>query len=182
MVSFAGVVPTRRATVPGSFRWSLLAAAARGTGLVAAAIVLGVVLLQATEETGAPPPASNVVTDQTTTTTTRPDGATTGLRPPSQVRVIVLNAARVGGIAQDASDELAALGYATLEPGNAGKQQAETQVLYKTGFEAEASILAPHVSENALVELYSDPPEFTGTEEADLIVVLGTELRSTTTS
>lgn len=159
------------------------AAAARGLGLVAAAVVIGVVLLEVTDDAGAPPPAADAVlgSGETTTTTTGDLGVDTGLTPNSQLTVFVLNAARVEGAAGEIAAKLASIGYQTLPPGNA-PSQAETVVYFKPGFESEAQALTPQVSGAALVEPLDDPPRFAGTEEADLVVVIGTNFAGATTS
>lgn len=157
----------------------MMAAAARGLGLVGLAVIVGVILLQATDD-ASPPSAPDVVVagdDTTTTTTTTLDVVDpgTGLRPPNQVQVLVLNGARIAGAAGDISEELGSIGYQMLEPGNAPTQD-ETVIHFKPGFEGEASALVPEVSDNALVEPLQDPPQFAGTENADVVVVLGREI------
>lgn len=180
MTSIAGVGPRRHAAPGGAFLRSMFAAAARGAGLVAAAIAVGVLLLRATEETGPRGGTGEVVAQTATTTTTTVAGVTpgVGLRPPGQVRVLVLNAARIEGAAGDLSDRLKQMGYSVLEPENA-PTQAETIVYFKPGFEGEAAVLAPEASEDAITEPLPDPSPFAGTENADVVIVLGTELKET---
>lgn len=149
-------------------------AAGRGLGLVAVAVVLGVVLLQITDDSGAPSPGSDfAAVEEPTTTTTNAIDLDTGLRPSSQVQVLVLNAARIEGAAGDMTEQLQAIGHPALVPGNAPTQE-ETIIFYKPGFEREAAALAPEVSETAITEPLPDPSPFPGTEEADVVVVLGT--------
>ncbi|MBI2170170.1 MAG: LytR C-terminal domain-containing protein [Actinobacteria bacterium] len=173
MTAYMGV--RRHAVVEGTFTRSMLAAAARGLGLVAVAVGVGVILLQATDEGGGPSVSIDVAagSDETTTTTTDGLGPGAGLRPPSQVQVLVLNAARVEGVAGTITEKLQQIGHPTLPPGNAPPQD-ETVVYYKPGFEAEAATVAPEVSETTLTQPLSDPSPFAGTEEADLVIVLGT--------
>lgn len=176
MTSLVGTSSRRRAVVEGTFTRSMLAAAARGLGLVGAAVFLGIVLLQVTDDTGTPSPGSQTVgagSDETTTTTSTPADLDTGLRQTGQVQVLVLNAARVSGAAGDVAADLEAIGHPTLTPGNAPTQE-ETVVFYKPGFEREAEALVPEVSDVAITEPLPDPSPFAGTEDADVVVVLGT--------
>lgn len=176
MTSLVGTSSRRRAVVEGTFTRSMLAAAARGLGLVGAAVLLGVVLLQVTDDTGGPSPGSQTVgagSDETTTTTSTPADLDTGLRPPGQVQVLVLNAARISGAAGDVTADLEAIGHPTLTPGNAPTQE-ETVIFYKPGFEREAEAVAPEVSDVAITEPLPDPSPFAGAEDADVVVVLGT--------
>lgn len=181
MTSLVGVGTRRRAVVQGTFPRSMLAAAARGLGLVAVAVAVGIVLLRVTDD-GAPPPAISVVVGgEETTTTTDGLGLDTGLRPPTQVQVLVLNAARIEGAAGEIAAKLQSIGHPTLPPGNAPTQE-ETIVHYKPGFEREAAALAPQISDAALTEPLPDPSPFAGTEEADLVVVIGTTYASASTA
>ena len=152
----------------------MLAAAARGLGLVAAAVAIGVILLQVTEDSGGGGgvPVQAIDAGETTTTTTDGLGPDTVLRPNSQVQALVLNAARIEGAANEVTAKLQSIGHPTLTPGNA-PTQTETIVYYKPGFEREAAALAPEVSEAAITEPLQDPSPFAGTEEADLVVVIG---------
>ena len=173
MTSLVGVESRRRAVVEGTFTRSMLAAAVRGLGLVAAAVALGVILLEATDEASAPPPAIGATFGgEETTTTTSETGIDTGLRPAPQVKVLVLNAARIEGAASEVTAKLQALGYPTLTPGNA-PTQPETVVYFKPGFEREAAAVATEVSSAAITDPLGDPSPFAGTEEADLVVQIG---------
>lgn len=180
MASLVGVAPRRRVAGLPILTGPMLAAAARGLGLVVAAVALGVILLEATDDSGAPPPAVSAVAgaDETTTTTTEGTGIDTGQRPATQVNVLVLNAARIEGAATEIAEKLQSLGHPTLPPGNA-PTQPETIVYYKPGFEREAAALAPEVSDTALTEPLPDPSPFAGTEQADVVVVIGTSFAGT---
>lgn len=170
------IVSASRA-LEGTFSRSMLAAAARGLGLVAAAVAIGVVLLQVTDD-GAPPPGAVSATgpQETTTTTTSVPGAGPGtaLRPPTQVQVLVLNAARVAGAATEVAEQLQGLGHPTLPPGNA-PTQPDTIVYSKPGFEAEAEAIVAELGDVAHAEPLPDPSPFAATEQADVVVVLGTD-------
>ena len=172
MSTVAGTV-RRRSVVEGSFTRSMLAAGGRGAGLVGLAVLIGIVLLQATDDSATPPgspvPVAGRSSEVTTTTVAQ---AGTGQRPPAQVEVLVLNAARVPGAAGTMSEKLQGLGYVTLTPGDA-PQQDPTVVYFKPGFEAEADALAPQVGGGAVTEPLPDPSPFAGTDQADLVVVIG---------
>lgn len=160
----------------------MAAAAARGLGLVAAAIAIGIILLQLTDTSPAPH-SSNVASAEapTTTTTTAPAGSATGVRPPTQVQVLVLNAKRQAGIAGDLTDILKSKGYPTATPSNAPKQDT-TVIYFKPGFEREAQQLKPTIGDETLVEPLPDPSPYAGTEEVDLVVVLGTNYKPLSTT
>lgn len=169
----------RRATVPGSFARSMLVATARGAGLVGAAVLIGLLLLQVTDDSPVPTDTGVIAGGTTTTTTTTsPEGTEPGVRPPGQVAVLVLNGARISGIAARTTDLIAGLGYQTLPAGDAPKH-TETVVYSRPGYEDEAEVVAQAVAEAVsvasgyrLAEL-TDPPQFPGAEAAHVVVVLG---------
>jgi hypothetical protein len=90
------------------------------------------------------------------------------LRTPAEVRVQVLNAIGVPGLAGEVSAQLASLGYQTMTPGNYQPALAQSRVWYVVGFEAEAFELAAQFPD-ALVEAAS--PDLA--VNADIVVVLG---------
>ena len=103
------------------------------------------------------------------TTATLPSTTTTvALRSPEEVRVLVLNAVGVGGLAAEVTDDLENLGYQVLTPSNYQPQLEQSRVWYGSSFEAEAFELAGIAFPDALVELN---PDLTG--DADIVVVLG---------
>lgn len=165
-----------RRVVDGDATRSMMAAAARGLGLVAAAVALGAILLQVTDDSGGGGGGVPVpdLASETTTTTIDGLGPDTALRPNSQVQVLVLNAARIEGAATEVTTKLESIGHPTLPPGNA-PPQTETIVFYKPGFEREAAALAPEVSASAITEPLTNPSPFAGTEEADLVVAIGSD-------
>ena len=125
----------RRAAAGSSFTRSFLGAFARGTGLVAVALVIGIVLLQWSDAStdaaagGQPPPAGTpVAPPETTTTTTVPAGP----RPPAELAVLVLNATGKNQQAKPMADRLAVVGYRTLTPGNATRRD-DSVVLCQAG-------------------------------------------------
>ncbi|MDX1469751.1 MAG: LytR C-terminal domain-containing protein, partial [Acidimicrobiia bacterium] len=99
----------------------------------------------------------------TTTTTTIP------VRPPSEVRVAVLNSIGLTGAAGRLTEELANDGYQTLEADDFEPEQDPSRIWYREGFAAEANGLLVYVP-SALVEMLPIPEL---SEGADVIIVLG---------
>jgi hypothetical protein len=148
----------------------ILRTAARGAALIGVAVVIGIVLLQVVDEGGGTGP-----TNGSTTNGTQPSGTTStqppDVRPPQEVRVLVLNGSGVAMAAATKANELRGQGYAIAGTGNAPVQQG-TQVLCRAGFEAEADALATTVGQGTSIAPFPDPaPE--GGDQADCIVVIG---------
>jgi hypothetical protein len=149
----------------------VLRSAARGAVLVGLAVVIGIVLLQVVDKGGggggggvAPPVTRG--NDRSTTSTTGASG-----RPPSSVRVLVLNASGLSNAAGTKANELRGLGYAIAGTGNAA-QTVGTTVACTSGFTKEADALAKSVGAGTSVVPYPSPaPQ--GAENADCIVTLG---------
>jgi len=147
-----------------------LRTAARGAVLVGVAVVIGIVLLQVVDN-GAPvgggggPPVTEPRDGQTTTT------LASDLRPPQEVRVLVLNASGVSQAAATKANQLRGLGYAIAGTGNAAVQQG-TAVECRTDFKDEADELAKTVGPGTVVIPFPEPPP-AGAENADCIVILG---------
>lgn len=117
-------------------------------------------------ETSTTPPTTTAAS--TTTTTAVATTTTLGVRDPSEIRLLVLNAKGVQGLAADVTEELSALGYQTVEPDNHPALD-RSRVWYREGFGAEALELGASFPD-ALVEFNAD----VGVEwDADIVVVLG---------
>jgi hypothetical protein len=116
--------------------------------------------------------SSTTVAGSTTTlrstTTAAPTTTAVVLREPEEIRVQVLNAIGVAGLAGEVTRDLAALGYQTLTPGNYQPTLAQSRVWFASGFEGEAFALASEFPD-ALVEEAS--PDLA--VNADIVVVLG---------
>lgn len=102
------------------------------------------------------------------TTTVAPTSTTIALRPTDEVRVLVLNAVGVAGLAAEVTERLESLGYQTLTPANYQPTLEQSRVWYHSGFAPEAFELAGAVAPDALIEENADL-----TPEADIVVVLG---------
>ncbi len=116
-----------------------------------------------TTVTTRPPTTTTTAAPTTTTTAATP----TTVRPPSEVRILVLNAVGTPGLAGAVTEQLAALGYDMATPDNAGEQLDQSRIWYRRGFGAEALELGAQIPD-ALIELIPDPEL-----DADIVVVLG---------
>lgn len=106
-----------------------------------------------------------------TTTTTAPSTTTTvPVRPPEEVRVLVLNSIGIAGAAGRMTARLDEAGYQTLAPDDYEPEQDPSRVWYREGFSPEANELLDFI-EGALVEPL---PDETLAEGADIVMVLGT--------
>lgn len=112
--------------------------------------------------------ATSVTTSMPSTTASSTTTTTAQLRAPEEIRVQVLNAIGVAGLAAEVSQDLSTLGYQTLEPGNYQPTLPQSRVWYVAGFQAEAFELAAEFPD-ALVEEAS--PDLA--VNADIVVVLG---------
>lgn len=110
---------------------------------------------------------TTISTSPTSTTTTATTSTTVAIRPPGEVRVLVLNSLGVDGLANQVSNELADLGYAMLTPDDYSPLLERSRVWFLPGFEAEAFVLAAEFPD-ALIE---ENPDLA--VEADIVVVLG---------
>jgi len=113
-------------------------------------------------------PTTSTTISTTTTSPTSTTSTTIALGAPSEIRVQVLNAVGVAGLAAEVSSRLDDLGYQTIEPGNYQPVLSQTRVWFFEGFEGEAFELAAQFPD-ALVEQASADLEV----DADIVVVLG---------
>jgi hypothetical protein len=115
----------------------------------------------------------------TTTTTSTPDSTGSTLpnpRPPSEVRVIVLNGGAEAGKAGDMAAALKPKGY-TNQPRDAndwtGHEQTGNLVTCRDGFTREGTALAVQVGAGTKTQFpYPDPPP-PFSNEVDCVVVVG---------
>ncbi|MEX2280311.1 MAG: LytR C-terminal domain-containing protein [Acidimicrobiia bacterium] len=124
-------------------------------------------------ETTSPSTIETIATsDPTTTTTTAPETTTTTaavvIRDPSQVTVVVLNAANRSGIAGRLTTSLGEAGYQMLQPDNYEPQLDQSRVWYVGDFAPEAAELQAGFVPDAAIEPYEGPDV-----GADIVVVLG---------
>ncbi|MGH8998846.1 MAG: LytR C-terminal domain-containing protein [Acidimicrobiia bacterium] len=169
--------------MPGSFAASMFGAAARGSGLIALAVVIGIVLLQVSDDsteqasggrelgqpvgTEDPSPA-----EPSSTTTTGPVTTTAMTLGPADVTVLVLNGSGRDLQAGPLSERLAVVGYQTLEAGNAPLRETSV-VLCRPSHSGAADALVAATGLTAEVETLEDDSGFPGAAEADCVVVIG---------
>ncbi|MDQ1496679.1 MAG: hypothetical protein QOI86_19 [Actinomycetota bacterium] len=176
----AGPEPSRRRAVAAgsSFTRSILGAFARGTGLVAVALVIGIVLLQWSDAStdaaagGRPPPVGTPVAPPETTTTTAPAAA--GPRAPADLAVLVLNASGKNNQAKPMADRLAVVGYRTLTPGTTARRP-DSAVLCRPGLDQEAAALVAATGLPATKQTLDAAAAagIQGAAQADCVVIIG---------
>lgn len=105
----------------------------------------------------------------TTSTSTAPTTTTVPVRPPQEVRVVVLNSIGLAGAAGRMTQQLADSGYQTQQAGDLEPEQDPSRIWFREGFAAEANALLEFLPE-ATVEPLPDPELETG---ADVLLVLG---------
>ncbi|MEW6471684.1 MAG: LytR C-terminal domain-containing protein [Actinomycetota bacterium] len=172
-------VSRRRPPAAGSFTRSFLGAFARGTGLVAVALVLGIVLLQWSDAStdvaagGQPPPAGTPVGPAETSTTTA-STAPPGPRAPGDLAVLVLNGSGKNQQAGPMSERLKVVGYRTLTPGNASRRP-DSVVLCRPGLDQEATALVVATGIPATAGILDEAAAagMEGAAEADCVVIIG---------
>lgn len=109
-------------------------------------------------------------TSPATTTTSQANATTTvPVRPPQEVRVVVLNSIGLAGAAGRMTQQLADAGYQTQQAGDLEPLQDPSKVWYREGFGAEANTLLQFLP-GAQVEPIPDPELESG---ADVVLVLG---------
>ncbi len=165
--------------------------AIRGLIVVAIAIGIGVFLMNrgleseetaagdvsAETETGTDDTGDGGDTDSTTTTaapsTTEP---TAEVRPPAEVSVIVLNGARVAGVAAKGTALLETFSYNMLEPGNTDAEAPTSAILYTGDAKADAEAVAEVFGIDPatyVAEMTADNQPAAELPTADVIVVIG---------
>lgn len=159
-------------------------AAAKGAGIVAAAVLIGVVLLQIVDDGssgpigsgnggGSKPAATTTTETRATNHTTTTTAAAAPAKTPDQVHVLVLNGGAPAGAAGDMSDALKNKGYTSQEPANdAGSNRTGNVVYCRAALQREASALAVAVGTETQVEDFPDPAP-AHSETADCVVVVG---------
>lgn len=153
-------------------------AVARGTALVAAAVLLGIVVLQATDEDKSTFPSRSK--EAPASTTTLPTGGGGDARGSSQpgaaAQVLVLNGSGRAGEAAKLTERLDDLGFRMLSPDDAPRQ-VSTKVYFAEGHRDEAFTVAAAVNETGTsppLEQLPNPPTF-NSGDADIVIVIGTQ-------
>jgi hypothetical protein len=132
-----------------------------------------------------PAPTTTASTEAPSSTTAAPDPAETtapAVRPPDQVRVLVVNGAGIQGVARRISDGIAAAGYPTLPPGNTDRRSVST-LYVRLGYDQECAaivaLLQPRFTDPLPTEPLSESPEVEGRDEADCIALIGDDIVGT---
>lgn len=163
--------------------------------LLVVAVILGVVLLQKYDtgiDTGQ---ISAIAGAQSTTSTTRKLTLTTvsgvsttttvRARAKADVKVVAANGAGVSGLAGTVTATLKSAGYTPLPAATASAAVDKTSIQYADGYEAEAREVATALGQPATVvaKLSPSPPvAATDIADAKVVVILGTDFVSSTTS
>lgn len=105
-----------------------------------------------------------------TTSSSIQSATTVPVRPPGEVRVVVLNSIGVDGAGGRKTQQLADAGYQTQQADDLEPEQDPSRIWYREGFAAEANALLEFLP-GALVEPLPDPELEPG---ADVVLVLGT--------
>jgi hypothetical protein len=151
----------------------VLRTAARGAVLVGVGLAVGLLLLETIHNSGSPGfgPVPKVTAGGSTTSSTGGTTASTG-KPPSQVKVAVLNGGPTSGAANTTANKLRGLGYAIVAIGNAPPATG-IAVACKGGVSGQADTLAKNVGPTAQVVGTFPSPEPATDNNADCIVTLG---------
>ncbi|MGH9048684.1 MAG: LytR C-terminal domain-containing protein [Acidimicrobiia bacterium] len=172
-------------TMPGVARnanRSMLSSAARGAGLIGAAVILGIILLQVVDDGSSGPAGNGGNGGDTPVDTTGANGTETTVpadtRPPAEVSTLVLNASEVAGAAGTLTNQLVAAGYTTLPAADDPVTRMGIGVACREGFEGDANALALAVSSatgsQATPEAFpTDREADLGLQDADCVVFLG---------
>jgi hypothetical protein len=156
------------------------AALGRGLLILLVAVIIGVLVLNSldnkTKKASAKSETTTTTKAKATTTTTTP------LRSPANVKVLVVNASGVSGVAQTASSSLSQSKYSTLTPATATTKESKTMVYYEPGYEQEAQVLATTLS-LPLANVSPMPTNksaipVSDTAGADILVIIGTDQAS----
>lgn len=181
--------PGRHAAADGSFGRSAGAAGGRGFALIAVALLLGTLVLNATDDD---PPGARLTTGSTPSDEQEPDGGdgatttlpeitsttTLPLRPPAEVKLLVVNGTRTRGAAGKVNDKLKPAGYNALAPTDATAAEVSS-VFYELGFEREAAAVASllQLPASTVKPMPTPVPVRDGNlRGANVLVVVGPEL------
>lgn len=112
---------------------------------------------------------TSIGTTSSSATSTSSTSTTVPVRPPEEVRVVVLNSIGVAGAAARLTGTLEDAGYQTLQADDYQPEQDPSRIWYREGFSAEASQLLDFVHDAVVEPL----PDETLEPGADVVVILG---------
>lgn len=113
--------------------------------------------------------STTATTVAATTTTTIPASTTVPVRPPEEVRVVVLNSMGLAGAAGRMTEQLEEAGYQTLQADDYEPELEPSRIWYREGFSAEANILLEYLPDALVQPLEEEDLQ----EGADVILILG---------
>jgi LytR cell envelope-related transcriptional attenuator len=157
-------------------------AALKGALLIGVAVVVGLLLLQTVHDNKTKSASSSTPTTKPKTTTTKPKTTTTTTAvahtviPPSELKVIVLNAGAASGQAAAMSADLKQAKYTNQADANnwTGHTQSGNTVLCKPGLDQEAVALSQQVPlQGSSVKPWPTPAPPTYGYDADCVVAVG---------
>ena len=119
-------------------------------------------------------PSSATTSSTTTSTSSTATTTTTVVESPVVLQVQVLNGSGVAGAAGRLTDKLSEAGYVVLSPENAPQRYSSSAVYFAEGWEARAEEIL-QVAEIKEVDAPTAMPQQFATEEATVIVLLGTD-------
>lgn len=122
-----------------------------------------------TTVTTAPPTTESTTATTSTTSSTTTTSTTVPLRPPEDVRVVVLNSMGLAGAAGRMTERLEEAGYQTLQATDYEPELDPSRIWYRDGFSAEASQLLEFLPD-AVIQPLEDEDLQPG---ADVILILG---------
>lgn len=146
-----------------------------GVVIVVVAVLLGLILLtkgygSGSSEISAPGQSSSDTTVVVSTTTTLV------ANPPASVKVKVVNATNVQGLAVKARDRLQGVGYTQVTVGDSPKPQERTTVYYVAGSQGDGQAVAKALGLNLDQVLQTPEPPPAELVGATVLVMAGLDL------
>ena len=154
--------------------------------LLALAVALTTALLHGLDNSPTATEASLAATQTAqesavTPTTTATATTIVAARQPSEIKVLIANGTTTSGAAAKLNSLLVPVGYQLGTPGNTVAPMPETSVQYQTGFEAEARGVATALGlSEDVVRQMTDPAPIADTQGANVVVVMGDALATST--
>lgn len=131
--------------------------------------------------TTARPPATSRPSAVGSTETPATAGPTTTLTPIASVYVMVGNASNTFGLATQTATALRGLGYELVYRADGIREMRQTFVYYSEGLEGEALRIADSIGlDSSRVETRPSEPLTTGTQEFQVLVLLGNDWHTVT--
>jgi len=162
---------------------------ARGLVLLAVALLLAVFVLNQTDpggsSTGSDETSGSTATtlERTSGTTLAPTTLPRAAKAPAELKLLPANGSGVGGLGGRVADRLKAKGYTnTLAAVNTTRDITASAVEYAKDFEPEARAVAEALGLPPTVVRPLDSPPVLETRDAHVIVLIGPDLNTTSTT